>query len=65
MSPSDYVNTYVFDSEEAPPLYMVIHGGGFVFNDAEARQAQWMYQYFRNHGFACASVNYRLADKVQ
>ena len=64
VSPSDYVNIYVPDSEEAPPLYVVIHGGGFVANDAESRQAQWMYRYFRDHGFACASVNYRLAQEA-
>ena len=64
VSSSNYVNIYVPDLEEAPPLYVVIHGGGFVFNDAEARQAQWMYRYFRDHGFACASVNYRLAQEA-
>lgn len=63
-SPSDYVNIYVPDSEEAPPLYVVIHGGGFVSGTAESRQAQWMYRYFRDHGFACASVNYRLAQEA-
>lgn len=61
---SDYVNIYVPDSESAPPLYVVIHGGGFVTNDAVFRQAQWMYRYFRDHGFACASVNYRLAGEA-
>lgn len=63
-SSSDYVNIYVPDSEEAPPLYVVIHGGGFVSGDAESRQAQWMYRYFRDHGIACASVNYRLAGEA-
>ena len=64
VSPTDYVDIYVPDSESAPPLYVVIHGGGFVANDAESRQAQWMYRYFRDHGFACASVNYRLAQEA-
>ena len=64
VSPSDYVNIYVPDGVENPPLYVVIHGGGFVANDAESRQAQWMYRYFRDHGFACASVNYRLAQEA-
>ena len=63
-SPSDYVDIYVPDSEENPPLYVVIHGGGFVANNARSRQAQWMYRYFRDHGFACASVNYRLAQEA-
>lgn len=64
VSPTDYVNIYVPDSEEAPPLYVVIHGGGFISNDAESRQAQLMYRYFRDHGFACATVNYRLAQEA-
>ena len=64
VSPSDYVDIYVPDSGEAPPLYVVIHGGGFVTNDTRSRQAQWMYRYFRDHGFACASVNYRLAQEA-
>lgn len=64
VSASDYVDIYVPDSEKNPPLYVVIHGGGFVSNDAKSRQAQWMYRYFRDHGFACASVNYRLAQEA-
>lgn len=64
VSPSDYLNLYVPNSEETPPLYVVIHGGGFVTNDAESRQAQLMYRYFRSCGFACATVNYRLAQEA-
>ena len=64
VSPSDYLNLYVPDSAELPPLFVVIHGGGFISNDAEARQAQLMYRYFRDHGFACATVNYRLAQEA-
>ena len=64
VSPSDYLNLYVPDSAEPPPLFVVIHGGGFISNDAEARQAQLMYRYFRDHGFACATVNYRLAQEA-
>ena len=64
VSPSDYVDIYVPDGVKNPPLYVVIHGGGFVANDARSRQAQWMYRYFRDHGFACASVNYRLAQEA-
>ena len=64
VSPSDYLNLYVPDSAAPPPLFVVIHGGGFISNDAEARQAQLMYRYFRDHGFACATVNYRLAQEA-
>ena len=64
VSPSDYVNIYVPDGVENPPLYVVIHGGGFIANDAESRQARLMYRYFRDHGFACATVNYRLAGEA-
>lgn len=64
VSPSDYLNLYVPHSAEPPPLYVIIHGGGFISNDAESRQAQLMYRYFRDHGFACATVNYRLAQEA-
>ncbi len=64
VSPSDYVDIYVPDSEEPPRLLVLVHGGGFVFNDSQSRQAVLMYQYFRDHGFACASVNYRLAQEA-
>ncbi len=63
VSESDYVNIYVPDDVENPPLFVLVHGGGFVCNDATSRQAQWMYRYFRDHGYACASVNYRLAQE--
>ena len=63
VSKSDYVNIYVPDDEENPPLFIMVHGGGFVSNDATSRQAQLMYRYFRDHGYACASVNYRLAQE--
>ncbi|MBR1813614.1 MAG: alpha/beta hydrolase [Lachnospiraceae bacterium] len=64
VSPNDYVNIYVPVSGEAPPLYVLIHGGGFVSGVAESKQAQMIYRYFRDHGFACASVNYRLAQEA-
>lgn len=64
VSENDYMNLYVPDSDEPMPLFVLIHGGGFVFNDCESRQAQFMYRYFRDHGYACASVNYRLAQEA-
>ena len=63
ISTSDYLNLYV-PSVENPPLIVAIHGGGFVLNDCESRQAQLFYQYFRDHGYAVATVNYRLAQEA-
>ena len=64
VSASDYLNLYVPDDDNPPPLLVLVHGGGFVTNDCESRQAQLMYQYFRDHGWACATVNYRLAQEA-
>ncbi len=63
-SEAQYVDLYVPDGEESAPLFVLIHGGGFAFNDAQSRQAQFMIRYFRDHGFACASVNYRLSTEA-
>lgn len=63
VSESDYLDLYVPDSGEKMPLFVLIHGGGFMFGDSQTRQAQFMYRYFRNQGYACASVNYRLAQE--
>lgn len=63
-SEAQYVDLYVPDGETPAPLFVLIHGGGFAFNDAQSRQAQFMYRYFRDHGFACASVNYRLSTEA-
>lgn len=64
VSDSDYMNLYVPDAQEPMPLLILVHGGGFISNDCEARQAQFMYRYFRDHGYACASVNYRLSTEA-
>ena len=63
-SEAQYIDLYVPESKEPVPLFVLIHGGGFAFNDAQSRQAQFMYRYFRDHGFACASVNYRLSTEA-
>lgn len=63
-SPAQYIDLYVPDAGSPMPLFVMIHGGGFAFNDAQSRQAQFMYRYFRDHGFACASVNYRLSPEA-
>lgn len=64
VSETDTLNLYVPRSETPPPLLVLVHGGGFVLNDLESRQAQLFYQYFRDQGYACATVNYRLAQEA-
>jgi len=64
VSETDYLNLYVPNDVDDPPLIVAIHGGGFVLNDCESRQAQLFYQYFRDHGYAVATVNYRLAGEA-
>lgn len=66
VSKSDYLNLYLPDhkQEEELPLVILIHGGGFICNDCESRQTQLMYRYLREHGYACATVNYRLAQEA-
>ena len=65
-SESQYVDIYVPETGDGskPPLYVIIHGGGFIANDSQSKQARWMIQYFRDHGYACASINYRLAQEA-
>ncbi len=63
ISEADYLDLYVPDGETAP-LFVMVHGGGFFYNDSQSRQAQWMFRYFREHGYACASVNYRLSSEA-
>lgn len=63
-SDSQYLDLYVPDSDTPAPLFVLVHGGGFVSGDSQTRQAQFMYRYFRDHGFACASTNYRLAGEA-
>lgn len=64
VSESDYLNLYVPDTDAPAPLIVAVHGGGFVLNDCESRQAQLFYDYFRDHGYAVATVNYRLAQEA-
>lgn len=64
-SGEQYLDLYVPETDGAlPKLYVVIHGGGFIGGDSQSRQSQLMYRYFRDHGYACASVNYRLAQEA-
>lgn len=63
-SDSQYLDLYLPDGVENPPLFVLVHGGAFVFGDSQTRQVKWMYRYFRDHGYACATVNYRLAQEA-
>jgi len=65
-SPAQYLDLYVPEGATGalPKLYVIIHGGGFISNDSQSKQAQLMYRYFRDHGYACASINYRLAQEA-
>lgn len=63
-SDSQYLDLYLPETEEKLPLFVLVHGGGFVYGDSQTRQVQWMYRYFRDHGYACATVNYRLAQEA-
>ena len=60
-SDAQFIDLYIPSDTVSPRLFVLVHGGGFVANDAQSRQAQFMYRFFRDRGFACASVNYRLA----
>jgi len=65
-SESQYIDLYVPNTAvngETPKLFVLVHGGGFITNDSRSRQAQLMYRYFRDQGYACASINYRLAQE--
>lgn len=63
-SASQYLDLYLPDGEQKRPLLVLVHGGGFLFGDSQTRQVQWIYRYFRQHSYACASINYRLAQEA-
>ena len=66
-SESQYLDLYIPETgsdQEKPRLFVMVHGGGFIANDSQSRQPVFMYQYFRDRGYACASVNYRLAQEA-
>ena len=63
LSEDQYLNLYLPSGAEHPQLFVLVHGGGFISNDCESRQAKLMIDYFRDHGYACATVNYRLAQE--
>lgn len=63
-SDAQYLDLYVPETDAPAPLFVLIHGGGFIGGDSQTRQTQLMYRYFRDHGYACASINYRLAQEA-
>lgn len=64
VSESDYMDIYLPDSENPCPLIIIVHGGGFFSNDSQSTEAEYMYNYFRSKGYACASINYRLSGEA-
>lgn len=64
VSDADYLHLYVPEADSPMPLAIMVHGGGFILGDADSRQSQYIYRYFRDHGYAAATVNYRLADEA-
>lgn len=62
-SPADYLDLYVPEGEPKD-LVIMVHGGGFVAGDSQTRQARLVYEYFRDHGYAAATVNYRLVPEA-
>ncbi len=67
-SESQYLDLYVPEINnnfnKKPDLFVLIHGGGFIAGDSQTRQARFMYDYFRDRNYACASINYRLAQEA-
>lgn len=63
-SEKNCLDLYIPHQDEKMPLLVLIHGGGFLYGDAKVRQAAFMYRYFRDRGYACASVDYRLAQEA-
>lgn len=64
-SPAEYLDIYVPDAQEKPPLLILVHGGAFIYDDSQSRPAKLMYQYMRANGYAVATVNYRLAQEAR
>jgi acetyl esterase/lipase len=64
VSSSDYLHLFVPESDEPLPLFIMVHGGGFFYNDLDSRQAALFYQKVRDKGYAVATINYRLGDEA-
>ena len=64
-SDSNYLHLFVPDSQEKLPLFIMVHGGGFFYNDLDSRQAALFYQKVRERGYAVATINYRLGQEAK
>lgn len=57
------LDLYVPDNDSSNrPVYMFIHGGGFISGDKRGGTILNMANYFTSRGFVFASINYRLKD---
>ncbi|MCQ2772609.1 MAG: alpha/beta hydrolase [Bacilli bacterium] len=65
ISESTTLDLYIPNDVKDPKLMVLVHGGGFSYNDSTSRQAQFMYRYFRTKGYAVASLNYRLSGEAK
>ena len=54
------MNVYVPAQGENLPLFVMIHGGKFTMGGADMMSD--IYEYFRDKGFVCASLNYTLGE---
>ncbi len=52
---------YPRESDRPVPLVVWVHGGGWINGSKDRCPATWLTE----HGFAVASINYRLADQAQ
>jgi acetyl esterase/lipase len=64
VSESDYLHLFVPESDKPLPLFIMVHGGGFFYNDLDSRQATLFYQKVRDMGYAVATINYRLGQEA-
>ena len=64
VSENDYLDLYLPESDVSLPLLILVHGGGFFTGDSHSKETEYMLEYFKNHGYACASINYRLSDEA-
>ncbi|MCQ2772269.1 MAG: alpha/beta hydrolase [Bacilli bacterium] len=64
LSEANTLDLYLPKDVTNPRLLVLIHGGGFSYNDSRSRQSRFMYDYFRKQGYAVASINYRLSGEA-
>ncbi|MCQ2798826.1 MAG: alpha/beta hydrolase [Bacilli bacterium] len=65
ISPTDTLDIYIPSDVHNPKLMVLVHGGGFSYNNSRSRQARFMYEYFRCQGYAVSSLNYRLSGEAK